>query len=95
MPSNLFNETNECSCSIRNSIVVELIKKVSPNRRVSTFLESIHVNMTLLITEILLRRLILSPKKFGYNRKKWEVASTSKPQLQRALMKSKKLYLNL
>ena len=48
---------------------MELIKKVLPNRRVSTILESIHVNMALLITEISLRRLILSSKKLDIREK--------------------------
>ena len=65
-----FRWNYECSCSIRNSIVMELTKKVSPNRRVSTTLESMHVDMTLLVSEILLRRVLLSSKIFVHHKKK-------------------------
>ena len=39
------------------------LNKESSNRRVSTVLESVHANMSLLISEILLRGLVLFPSR--------------------------------
>ena len=49
--------------------------------------------MSLLISEILLRRIVHSFKKFGQHRKK--LISISEPQLQTGLVVSRKLGLNV
>ena len=43
---------------------------MSPNRRVATILKSVHVNMSQIISEIMLRSVVFLPKRFGDRRKK-------------------------
>ena len=53
-----------CLWVFKDSAIIELIKKVSPNRRVPTILELVYVNMSLLILKIFLRRVVISFNKF-------------------------------
>ena len=55
--------------ALRIRLLSNWVNKVSPNIRVSSISESVHVNMSLLILEISLRRVALSPKNFELEKK--------------------------
>ena len=59
--SNIFDETIDLILALNVAFLPNRLNKASSNRRVSTVLKSVRVNMSLLISEILPRGLVFFP----------------------------------